>query len=487
MLLGASAFAEPPEVEAPKLAGESLKAFIAGDYVRARELLARQIELQPDQFVPRYNMACTLAKLGERDAAVESLVTAVERGFADVHQLRRDDALDSLRELPAFRRLLDAWPEIMERRITTDLERAKADFSGSYNRDRDARMRLAYMSSYDEKTTLVARRELDRIGAWAERELFPGLFAQEQAVLDAWVLVVLPKRRDFGVWALQAFGPAAAGAFSSIGGAYEHDRKRLVAQDLGATLRHEFLHVLHWRHMNRLGQIHPIWIQEGLCSVVEDFDAGPGESDLTPVVSWRTNIAKRVERGDMFLTLEKLGAMPHERFMNSRPLANYAQARAVFMFLAANGKLGAWYRAYTEGFGEDPSGVKAFERVFGEPIAAVNKRYRTYVRTLPDVPEEIATGMASLGIEIESAEGDGLRVVNAVKLRKRIRTKGGADAEVPDLRIGDIIRAIQSRPTRDMAELVRVLGSFQPGETVEIEYRRGRLMGVVSIELVAKE
>ena len=77
-------------------------------------------------------------------------------------------------------------------------------------------------------------------------------------------IVVLPSKRDFTTWLIVTFGPAARTGFSTIGGSYIHEKKELVSQDLGSTLRHEFFHVLHWRSMIRLAQDHPIWIQEGL-------------------------------------------------------------------------------------------------------------------------------------------------------------------------------------------------------------------------------
>src|SRR5690606_3106481 len=76
-----------------------------------------------------------------------------------------------------------------------------------------------------------------------------------------WVVVILPTREDFTKWQLRKYGPAARTATREVGGRYDHDTKRLIARDLGSTLRHEFLHVLHWRSMMHLGQRHPIWIQ----------------------------------------------------------------------------------------------------------------------------------------------------------------------------------------------------------------------------------
>ena len=45
----------------------------------------------------------------------------------------------------------------------------------------------------------------------------------------------------------------------SIGGMYEHTFRRLVSRDIGNSLRHEFVHALHFGHMARLDQPHPLW------------------------------------------------------------------------------------------------------------------------------------------------------------------------------------------------------------------------------------
>ena len=80
-----------------------------------------------------------------------------------------------------------------------------------------------------------------------------------------------------------------------IGGYYERDRKRLVSQDIGPSLRHEFFHVLHWRRMDRTGQQHPYWVMEGFATLVEDIEAD-GSGGISVVPSWRTNIVRRLER-----------------------------------------------------------------------------------------------------------------------------------------------------------------------------------------------
>jgi S1-C subfamily serine protease len=54
------------------------------------------------------------------------------------------------------------------------------------------------------------------------------------------------------------------------------------------------------------------------------------------------------------------------------------------------------------------------------------------------------------------------------------------------LKIGDVVTAIDDKPVRDQAELVRVLAGFSPGDEVSISYRRVKKLGECRLKLVAK-
>lgn len=486
---------EPPRTEPPKadpadvdLEGRAIAALRAGEWDKAEELLRRQIDLGQGRFVPYYNMACVRSTRGDVDGAHEWLVKALERGFCDLRQLRRDPYLAAYRRDERFAAIEAGWGRFLQRRIETDVAAAKDLFGGSLVESRDDRLRLVYLSSYDEKAFVEARADVERVAAWCDEHLWPGLMREDEASLDAWVMVALPAREAFVRWTLAEFGPAAISGFGAVGGMYVHDEKRLVSQDLGATLRHEFFHVQHWRHMTRLGQRHPAYVQEGLGSLVEDFEVQT-DGRIRIVPSWRTNIAKRREHGGTLMTIKELAGLAPERFTGSRPLANYAMARTLFMFVHERGLLRAWYEHYTGHFLADPSGLKSFEAVFGKPAAEIQKEYRAWVRALPEVAEEIQRGMASLGVEIEAGEGDGVRVSGITtgaedqRIRRRPTTLAGVQGE---LRVGDVMRSIEGKPTREMAELVRVLSGFKPGDEVRIEVRRGRRLEEVRVKLTAK-
>jgi hypothetical protein len=321
----------------------------------------------------------------------------------------------------------------------------------------------------------AAKKELALIAKWGNEELIEGLLDTEKMKNDPWVIVILPNRTDFMRWLVSVYGPDAASGNAMIAGSYEHDAKRLVSMDLGSTLRHEFFHVLHWRDMTRRGQMHAIWVMEGLCSLVEDYDLD-ASGKLTPAVSWRTNMVKRLEKLSKLTPIEKLAAMGPQQFSGDRPLAHYAEARTFFMYLHDRKKLKAWYKEYTATYREDPNGSKAIETVLGKDFKWINRDYRMWVRELPDVPEQITRGMASLGMELETGKDEGPVVISVDRRR-------GA----PALKPGDVITSIDNRTTRDLAELVRVLSTYHAGTVVTVGYRRGKVYGEEVVELVMKE
>jgi S1-C subfamily serine protease len=54
------------------------------------------------------------------------------------------------------------------------------------------------------------------------------------------------------------------------------------------------------------------------------------------------------------------------------------------------------------------------------------------------------------------------------------------------LKTGDVVTSIDNRTTRDLAELVRVLSAYRPGDIVTVAYRRGKNYGETPVELVPR-
>ncbi|MEO1583559.1 MAG: PDZ domain-containing protein, partial [Planctomycetota bacterium] len=359
-------------------------------------------------------------------------------------------------------RLRDAWPEFLDRRIDTQIAEARRTLGGRYNVSKDEKHRLAFASAFDTITSRQAREDVRDVADWAIRNIFFNLDDYDPAHPDAWVLVVLPTTRHFEDWARRTYGDLPRSATSQLGGAYDHDAKELVAIDLGSTLRHEFFHVLHWRSAGRLGQKgHPIWIQEGLASLVEDMDR-TAQGRYEPAPSWRTNSIKRLAMQNKLPAIRDFAGMSRERFSGSRPLRNYAYARCVFMYLHELGLLDNWYRTYTAGYWDDPTGVEAIEAVTQLSDTEFDDALRRWALELPEVYEQNRPPLLGIGVQLGLAQGDGPVV------RKLIHD----NASRAGLRPGDVITSFNGRSVRDLNEFYRVLTGLNPGQRVDLQYRR---------------
>jgi hypothetical protein len=229
--------------------------------------------------------------------------------------------------------------------------------------------------------------------------------------------------------------------------------------------------------MDQLGQRQPVWIMEGLCSLVEDIEP-EGDGGFRALPSWRTNMARRMARGGGLMPWESLFTIDQKRFVGSRPLAYYAEARAIFVFLANKGKLREWYTEYVRGFKDDPTGKAAFETVFKKPVKEVEREFRLWLKDLPEVQEVVGAGPANLPFDIGPGTGDG-PVIDSIPTGK---ARGGEGAA--GLRLHDVVTAIDGKSVRDLNDLARVLGAYEPGAEVELTFRRGTKHGTARVALV---
>jgi hypothetical protein len=439
-----------------------LDAYIQKDWPAAEDALLKWIAVDGQNFVPYYNLACILGQQGRLEEAERMLRSAVTRGFADRVRLTTDPDLAPLRTSEEYHAIIDGWERIVSAQVERRLERARQTYPESmgYTYERDETGRLAYISAFDPEMFLFAKGQIGRLGLWWETQVLPSEEPWRTGKLppaESWVIVILPTREDYQRWAASAYGEG----WERIGGEYSHDQRRLIAMDIGSTLRHEYWHVLHWRHMERLGQRHPAWVMEGLCSLVEDVKEGPN-GEMVPVPSWRTNMTKKASRAGTLAPLETLFALDQGKFLTQRPLAQYAHARSLFMFVMAqgSGKLREWYTAYVKGFSEDPTGKAAFETVFKKPLKEIDRDFRKWLKDVPEVAERIRPGMANLPFSVDMGTGDGV-VVTSIP-----GAKGGG------IRMRDVVTAIDGKAVRDLYEYARILAEYKPGVEVEVAYKK---------------
>ena len=77
-----------------------------GNFQKGLEIDRRLSRLCNKDPVVFYNLACSLALVGEKKEAVKALAMAVKLGYADFRHLMRDKDLVSLHEDPEFQSLL---------------------------------------------------------------------------------------------------------------------------------------------------------------------------------------------------------------------------------------------------------------------------------------------------------------------------------------------------------------------------------------------
>ena len=138
----------------------------------------------------------------------------------------------------------------------------------------------------------------------------------------------------------------------------------------------------------------------------------------------------------------------------------YPQVRSIFEFLADKGKLSEWYKAYTAHFDEDHTGAAAFEMVFKQPIAEVERAWRLWVNAQP----AITSSGAFMGIQMaDNGSNDGVLITEVVR---------GTPAGVAKLRPRDVIVSVDSITTTTSFDVRHIIARKQPGETVTLRVRR---------------
>jgi hypothetical protein len=442
-------------------------AYFAGQYDKAAGLLASLAKLEDASPVDVYNLACVLAKLGRHSAAEAALRDAIGRGFGDFDLLIADPDLKALKDTEVYQAVLQGWVELQDATIEGRLAALQRDHPGKHRVVKLDDLRIALAAATSQRGVDEAAAELQRASAFWQQWVNPPAIAAAsptpgQNRPPAWVLVWLPDGPSFQAWTRQTFGPRAG----SVGGLFTAHTATLVARDLGPTLRHEFWHVLHHRDMHRragsagrASQQHPLWIQEGLCSLIEDLDTTDPDKPM-PAPSWRTNMARRMLDTRGLMNLADFVAMSDQRFMGSGSLGRYAHARAIFLFLHVRGKLPDFYASYVNSYADDRTGRAALEATLDQPIAQIDKDFRAWLRTLPTVGEA-GFERVTLPFDLGDGAGEGVIVLD-MPLEDQLTFGVGP---------GDLIIAVAGQVVRDRNDLARALQPLKAGQEVVVKIR----------------
>ena len=429
------------------------EAMEASDAESAIEEAERLIERDPRAPFARFALVRAHATGDDTERATEALRSALSQGFVDFHRLYRDPTLAAVANADIGVWLRKNWRTRQDQRSQAEAEALLGALGGRYRVVVDEALRVRLLTQLDEEELAIAREEIGRVARFAS-----GLFSEaDDARPDPWVLVLIPSAEDADRMLPQR----------NADGVYDHGRKALVLRDIGPALRHEFFHALHWRHMERSGRFHPIWIREGLATLVEDVDLQ--REDLVVRASWRTNIARRLARVGRLRPWDDFAAQTADRFTRTRPVINYAQSRAFMHWLYERSDLGTWFEAYDAGSHREPAGLASVEEVTGLVERDWQRELRSWLLEQPEVA--VPGGRNPVGFGVALREGDG-----GVPIVDR---SGLTSVDGVRLRMRDTVTAIEGTPVRTLNELYRELTGRDEGDTVRVTLdRRGETIEV---------
>jgi hypothetical protein len=165
-------------------------------------------------------------------------------------------------------------------------------------------------------------------------------------------------------------------------GFYASD-SRTVVMNAGpglGTLTHELVHPIVEADFPKA----PDWINEGIASLYEAFSL-PRPGEIRGHKNWRLPrllTALRSPRERPHASLPALFAMTDGEFRGDREGLNYATARYFCQWMDGQQKLWPFYRAWRDGYAQDPTGEKAFAATMGKSPSDLDAAWATWVKAL---------------------------------------------------------------------------------------------------------
>jgi len=419
------------------------------EYDKARDLAHKILELDPDNHTSWYNLACAHARLGNIPEGLACLTMAVEKGFTSFRHMENDPDLTTLRWTSTFKQLLARKDDILRGRADKILAELRQKMGSEYICEVDHASRMVFATNVD-------RRMLDEVKAALvahARALWGELFSNN---IEEYIIVVVPKDWKAG----------------PIGGFYNHPSHTLVCKSVGMVMIHEFTHALHFADQDALGQKHPIWMIEGLATLFESSSIVNGKSVCEP--NHRLNIIRDLVDKGQTIPWSEFFRASHPQFMKTA-LVSYSQARYIMMFLKDRDLLKAFYDAYTDGFEDDSTGIKALEKVFAKDLGQIETQWKAWVRQQTPVVTRLAPKQACLGVMLQPVS-EGLKVMSVLP---------GGGADKAGMKVGDLIVKAENQRIVDQSDLLELVSKRKVGDKIQVEIRRDGKYQTLTVTLGA--
>ena len=436
-----------------RMARELMQLFEKKKFSDAKKVAEGLVKLNPKSGMHWYNLACANSRLGRPDLAVSQLAQAVERGYDDMKHMERDPDLEALHDVKGFKEILARRDEIHRERAEERFAALTKRFTDDYIVEIDHKNKLVFATNIDRPTLEALRDELTRQAAALWDELFANRF-------ERYVTVIIPK-------------PGTTMPARHVAGFYNPMDNALVARSIGMVLRHEFTHALHFGDQRGRAQQHPTWVLEGLATLYENSRHTGGR--LVPIHSGRLRVVQQLVKRNQAMPLGTLMKLSHLQFVRHAQAA-YAMSRYFMMYLHQRGKLRAWYDAYTSGYEQDRTGIRAVEKVLGKKLADVQADWQAWVarQEAPDL--YVGANQPYMGISSRPSV-DGLLLSHVVP---------GSGADRAGLKRGDLIVRINGEKTVDRSDMLRQVTAGKVGEKLKVTYRRDNELHETNVELTPK-
>ncbi len=427
------------------------RLFAAEKYAECRPLLERVLEIDPHNNIAWYNLACVHSRAGRKEEAIESLNTAVGHGYSAFRHLQRDPDLEAIRKTSGYKKLVARKDEIQRQRAAKIRDHLREQFGKGYLYEIDHDRKLVFATNVDRRTLVEMKQRLTAYAAAQWKGLFTNRF-------ERYLTIVIPKSSDW--------------KWDGRGGFYSRGPHVLYARTVGLTLVHEFTHALHAADQEAFGQLHPIWITEGLATLFESSRVVAGRA--APQPNRRLNMLQSILRRRRTIPFGEFVGYSHRKFM-TEAMTSYAQCRYMMMYLHGKGLLREWYDAYVDGYDGDRSGAAALEKVFGQKLGEIEADWKKWVMKLKAPVLRLPPRHAYIGIQLRPGV-DGVRVVRVVP---------GSGADKAGLRADDVIIRIDGERTVDPERLLAIVYRHEVGDKVKVRYRRDGEYSQVAVTLGA--